>query len=145
MVGFVLTGHGDFSVGLDSSVKMIAGPQEEFDVVPFHEDEAGEFPQKLADAIAASAERNNGVIVFCDLMGGTPFNQAMMNTQMVPGVEVVAGTNLPMLLEVLTTRTPESTTQELVDCAVEAGQQGVVHMVLTIDDEPDADSDELGL
>ena len=68
MVGFVLTGHGDFSVGLASSVKMIAGPQEEFDVVPFHEDEAGEFPQKLADAIAASAERNNGVIVFCDLM-----------------------------------------------------------------------------
>ena len=72
MVGFVLTGHGDFSVGLDSSVKMIAGPQEEFDVVPFHEDEAGEFPQKLGDAIAASAERNDGVIVFCDLMGGTP-------------------------------------------------------------------------
>jgi PTS system N-acetylgalactosamine-specific IIA component len=115
MVGFVLTGHGDFSVGLASSVKMIAGPQEEFDVVPFHEDEAGEFPQKLADAIAASAERNDGVIVFCDLMGGTPFNQAMMKMQTAPGVEVVAGTNLPMLLEVLTTRTPESTTQELVD------------------------------
>ena len=136
MVGFVLTGHGDFSVGLDSSVKMIAGSQEEFDVVPFHEDEAGEFPQKLA-------ERNDGVIVFCDLMGGTPFNQAMMNTQLVPGVEVIAGTNLPMLLEVLTTRTPESTTQELIDCAVEAGKQGVVHMVLTVDDEPD--SDDLGL
>ena len=133
MVGFVLTGHGDFSVGLDSSVKMIAGPQEEFDVVPFHE------------AIAASAERNDGVIVFCDLMGGTPFNQAMMNTQVAPGVEVVAGTNLPMLLEVLTTRTPESTTQELVDCAVEAGKEGVVHMVLSVDDESDADSDELGL
>ena len=76
-------------------------------------------------------------------MGGTPFNGLLMNTQMVPGVEVVAGTNLPMLLEVLTTRTPESTTQELVDCAVEAGKQGVVHMVLTIDDEPD--SDDLGL
>ena len=133
MVGFVLTGHGDFSVGLASSVKMIAGPQEEFDVIPFHEDEAGEFPQQLADAIAASSERNDGVI----------FNQAMMNTQVVPGVEVVAGTNLPMLLEVLTTRTPESTTQELVDCAVEAGKQGVVHMVLSVDDE--SDSDDLGL
>lgn len=78
-------------------------------------------------------------------MGGTPFNQAMMNTQVAPGVEVVAGTNLPMLLEVLTTRTPESTTQELVDCAVEAGKEGVVHMVLSVDDESDADSDELGL
>jgi PTS system N-acetylgalactosamine-specific IIA component len=50
-----------------------------------------------------------------------------------------------MLLEVLTTRTPESTTQELVDCAVEAGKEGVVHMVLSVDDESDADSDELGL
>ena len=145
MVGFVLTGHGDFSVGLDNSVKMIAGPQEEFDVVTFHEDEAGEYPQKLAGVIAASAERNDGVIVFTDLMGGTPFNQAMMNTKVAPGVEVIAGTNLPMLLEALTTRTPQSTTQELVDCAVEAGKQGVVHMVLTADDESESDSDDLGL
>jgi PTS system N-acetylgalactosamine-specific IIA component len=137
MVGFVLTGHGDFAVGLESSVKMIAGSQEEFDIVPFHEDEAGEFPQKLAGAIAASAERNSGVVVFCDLMGGTPFNQAMMNTQAVPGVEVVAGTNLPMLLEALTTRVPDSTTQELVDCAVEAGKEGVAHMVLSVDEDED--------
>lgn len=137
MVGFVLTGHGDFAVGLESSVKMIAGSQEEFDIVPFHEDEAGEFPQKLAGAIAASAERNSGVVVFCDLMGGTPFNQAMMNTQAVPGVEVVAGTNLPMLLEALTTRVSDSTTQELVDCAVEAGKEGVAHMVLSVDEDED--------
>ncbi|WP_130812908.1 PTS sugar transporter subunit IIA [Olsenella sp. Marseille-P4559] len=144
MVGFVLTGHGDFAVGLESSVRMIAGSQEEFDIVPFHEDEAGEFPQKLTGTIAASAERNGGVIVFCDLMGGTPFNQAMMNTQAVPGVEVVAGTNLPMLLEVLTTRVPDSTTQELVDCAVEAGKEGVAHMVLSVDaDEDDFEGEGL--
>jgi PTS system N-acetylgalactosamine-specific IIA component len=47
-----------------------------------------------------------------------------------------------MLLEVLTSRMPESTTEELVDCAVEAGKQGVVHMVLTVDD---ADSEDEGL
>lgn len=142
MVGFVLTGHGDFSVGLDSSVKMIAGSQEEFDVVPFHEDEAGEFPQKLADAIAASAERNDGVIVFCDLMGGTPFNQAMMNTQLVPGVEVIAGTNLPMIVTAVTMLDMEDDPRALADELTETGKDCIVRFELAEHtDDTDEESD----
>lgn len=145
MVGFVLTGHGDFATGLASSVAMIAGEQPAFDVVPFHEDAAGEYPELIISTIKAAAEKYDGVVVFCDLQGGTPFNQSMLATQEAEDVEVVSGTNLPMLLEVLVTRTENSTTQELVDLALEAGREGVSHMVLNLDATSAEDDDEEGL
>ena len=43
MIGFILTGHGHFSTGLKSAVDMIAGPQDNFEAVPFEEEKAGEY------------------------------------------------------------------------------------------------------
>lgn len=139
MVGCILTGHGTFAEGLAGALEMVGGPQESFEAVPFHEDEAGTFGEKLAGAIAGMAASSDGVLVFCDLMGGTPFNQAMIASSVTPGVEVVTGTNLPMLLETLATRTVSSTLDELVECAVSAGRFGVDHKKLEVADEPEDD------
>ena len=78
MVGFVLTGHGDFATGVASALEMIAGPQEHFEVVPFHEGEEGEFPGKLTEALERASADGDGALAFCDLLGGTPFNQTMI-------------------------------------------------------------------
>lgn len=104
---------------------MIAGHQGDLSVVPFLESEAGEYPGRLADAIAQATTRGTGAVVFCDLMGWTPFNQAMLIAQSHPGVRVVVGTNLPMLIECCAERTASSTSQQVADCAVSTGQEGV--------------------
>ena len=66
MIGFILTGHGGFAGGLYSSIKMIAGEQDELSVVEFHDDEtASEFPQRLRSVISGYAESDDEVIVFC--------------------------------------------------------------------------------
>lgn len=137
MVGFVLTGHGDFAPGLASSVEMIAGPQPDFEVVAFHEDAAGEYPQLLAAAITRALERCGSAVVFCDLMGGTPFNQAMLISQSRPGVEVVTGTNLPVLLEVLMSRDDLSTAAGLADEAAAVGSASIAHARLDADGSAD--------
>ncbi len=36
-----------------------------------------------------------------NLLGGTPFNQSMMIAQDVDNVEVLTGTNLPMVIQLL--------------------------------------------
>lgn len=139
MIGFILTGHGRFSVGLKSALDMIAGPQEAFETVTFEEDEAGTFGDRLREAVREMRAKTDGVLVFCDLMGGTPFNQAMMITAEQEDVSVVAGTNLPMLIDLAMARTPEATMEELVSEAVEVGKEGVCHMTL---DAAAADDDE---
>ena len=139
MIGFILTGHGRFASGLKSSVDMVAGPQPAFEIVTFEEDEAGTFTDRLREAVTSMRETTDGVLVFCDLMGGTPFNQSMMLTSSVDNVAVVAGTNLPMLIDIVMARSDSSTLDELVAEAVEVGKQGVCHMTLdaaaTDDDE----------
>ena len=138
--GCILTGHGSFADGLAGALEMVGGPQTDFVPVTFYESEAAEFSQKVADAISSMASSCDGILVFCDLMGGTPFNQAMMNAATIPGVEVVTGANLPMLLETLSCRTESSTLDELVECALTAGKMGVDHRVL--DASTDTDEDE---
>lgn len=139
MVGCILTGHGTFAEGLGGALEMVGGPQESFEAVPFHEDEAGTFGEKLASAISQMASAWDGVLVFCDLMGGTPFNQAMMASASISNVEVVTGANLPMLLEVLSVRTPASTLDELAECAVTAGRFGVDRKKLELAEDSDDD------
>ncbi len=145
MVGFVLTGHGDFATGVASALEMIAGPQEHFEIVPFHEGEESAFPGKLTEALERACADGNGAIAFCDLLGGTPFNQTMvLSAEMGANVEVVAGVNLPLLLEVVAERTEASTVDELLATALEAGKTGVIHPMLDVD-EPDGEDDGDGL
>lgn len=128
MIGFLLTGHGEFAPGLASALELVAGKQEAFKVVPFDVEKAAGYPELLHTEIEQLREETDAVLVFVDLLGGTPFNQAMINTQSISDVNVVTGTNLPMLIETLFTRNSDAsaTLDSLTECAIAAGQNGVV-------------------
>lgn len=142
MVGCILTGHGAFADGLGSALEMVGGPQANFERVTFLESEAAEFPAKLSSAVRAMAEKCGEVVVFCDLLGGTPFNQAMMAAAEIDGVEVVTGTNLPMLLESVSLRTDSSTAAEVVATALEIGRMGIDHKSLSVDADDDVEDED---
>ena len=54
MVGFILTGHGQFAPGLASAIAMVAGDQPAFTVVPFEGDQAASYGEDLRAAITAA-------------------------------------------------------------------------------------------
>lgn len=139
MVGFILTGHGQFAPGLASSIAMVAGDQPNFVVVPFEEADAGTYGDTLRAAITELRGNTDGVVCFVDLLGGTPFNQSMMISAGMDNVEVVAGTNLPMLLETLIMRGMNEgmTVDEIISTALSVGPAGIVHKKLEpmMDDE----------
>lgn len=124
MVGIILTGHGEFAPGLASAISMVAGEQESFEVVPFAGDKPEEFASKLRESITQMAQQTDGVMVYCDLLGGTPFNQAMLISADVANVQVICGANLPSVIEPLFARA-SSTLDELVAQAIVAGQGGL--------------------
>ena len=142
MVDFVITGHATFAPGMTGALEMIAGPQEHFASVPFLEDEAATYPDAIADAIATASENPEGAVVFCDLMGGTPFNLAMFVAATYDDVDVVAGCNLPMLLESCSERMFGSTRLEVVEAALSAGTMGVAHKVFESEPETLDSADE---
>ncbi|OUN47631.1 PTS fructose transporter subunit IIA [Collinsella sp. An7] len=144
MIGFILTGHGHFSNGLKSAIDMVAGEQPAFEIVPFEGDKAGEYADTLRAVITKMAGECEGVLVFVDLLGGTPFNQSMLVSADVDNMAVVAGTNLPMLVELIMTRSfGDPTLGELVEKAVQVGKDGVTTMTLGAAAADDDEDDEM--
>ncbi len=147
MIGFILTGHGQFSNGLKSALDMVAGDQPAFQIVPFEGSEAATYGDDLRAAITAMrAECEEGVIVFVDLLGGTPFNQSMMIANDVDKLEIVTGTNLPMVIELLFARNGATDVTALAEQAVTAGKDAVTRQSLaSVMGNADDDTEEDGI
>ncbi|WP_270265346.1 PTS sugar transporter subunit IIA [Lactococcus formosensis] len=100
MIACIVTGHGEFSLGLKDALEMIAGPQELFEAIPFTRDETTDaFEVKLVEAIKHLTEQAEGLLIFTDLKGGTPFKIAMTHAIGQENTIVLTGTNLPALIE----------------------------------------------
>lgn len=136
MIGFILTGHGTFADGLMGSLEMIAGPQEDFTAVPFRDGESLDgFESKMLTAVKDLKKSCSEVIIFTDLIGGSPFRTAMVISQEEPNVEVIAGTNLPILIESIGLRYAEDHSEPLIEQALAAGRSGLEHTKLQVREE----------
>jgi PTS system N-acetylgalactosamine-specific IIA component len=143
MYGVIITGHGEFPVGLRASAEMIAGEQEKFAIHSFIEGASYEaFEKELEVSIKKFAEELDGVLVFADLLGGSPFRAAMSAAHELKNVRVITGANSPMLLECLGSRDGSMSLEELLDLTLTTGREGILSPVLELDDGNDADEDE---
>lgn len=127
MIGCIVTGHGEFSIGLLKAFEMIAGPQEKMIAVPFNEAEPlTSYQENLKLKSEEFLADGEPLIVLTDLMGGTPFNTAMLLKQEHKNMHVLAGTNLPMLLEVMVQRMGDSPIDAVLEKIIDTGSKGVV-------------------
>ncbi len=136
MIGLVVTGHGNFASGLSSSVDLIAGPQPHYVAVDFDGSGTDRLEEDLKNAYAKLSDCD-GIIVFSDLAGGSPFKTAALLAASETDIRVLAGTNLPMLCEIVMARTMIEDLGTLVATALSVGKDGVQEFVMPVlDDEP---------
>ena len=146
MIGLILTGHGEYAVGVGHALEMIAGKQEAFKVVPFCESEPMEtLKSNMKSAIIELQNTTEGIVVFADLLGGSPFKAAMLSATNFENVEVVVGTNLPMLIEIAMFREFSNDVQAVVTQSLNAGKEGIQHVVLSTKKEERIENDEEGI
>lgn len=99
MIGLVVTGHESFATGVSSALALLAGELQDVSVVDFPGTQpAEELGVNLTTAVDAFEEAD-GVLVCADVLGGSPFKAAAILAAERPGVRVVSGTNLPLLIE----------------------------------------------
>ena len=98
MLGIILCGHGGFATGLEQAMKQILGEQPQF------------------------------IVFLTDLLGGTPFRVASTLAMQKPGSEVITGTNLQLLLEMVLEREGLSSTAFRLQ-ALECGHRGLTSLV----------------
>ncbi len=131
MIGLLVTGHANFGSGLTSSLNLIAGEQECYQYVDFlPEYNLEDLSREMTKAMDALKDCE-GILVFSDLLGGTPFRTAVEVGFPRGNVNVIAGTNLPMLAEIAMERKFEDDLEALTQSAMETGKEQVVRYEFT--------------
>lgn len=105
MIGVIVCTHSTLAQGLKNAIDMIVGPQEDFDVFCFmNGDDVDELREKIDSAVTKYEEKKMPCCILVDLFAATPFNAAL-TISMQKGVDVITGVNLPLLMDVLLSRT----------------------------------------
>ena len=125
MIGLIVTGHGHFADGIHTSAQMIAGESEYVRYINFEE---GMTIEQLADKLNAAYDELlscDGVVVLADLPGGSPFKTAVECKFARPEqkIEVIAGTNLPMIVTGVNMLDMEDDPRALADALTETATQ----------------------
>ena len=125
MVGIIIASHGEFAAGIKQSGSMIFGEQEKVESVVFMPSEGPEdLQRKLQEAIAKVDSEE--ILFLVDLWGGSPFNQANKLFEEAPEHRaIVAGLNLPMLIEAYASRFSMSTAHEIAQAIAPTAIEGV--------------------
>ena len=137
MIGLIVTGHGHFADGLHTSAQMIAGENEYIKYINF---EDGMSPEALGEKISAAYTEFascDGIVVLSDLPGGSPFKTAVEVAMSHPDkkIEVLAGTNLPMIVTGVTMIDFEEDPTALAEELLTTGKEFLVRFELAVREE----------
>lgn len=125
MKGIILTSHGRFAEGLLDTLMIFSGEPIQIEALCLlPEEDIAAFGNKLEEAIDRVND-GDGVVIFCDLLFGTPCNSSaklLSNKKYADGVSIITGMNLSMVLEFLGARDSGMQSDEIV----QTGQQGIV-------------------
>ncbi|SCC13842.1 PTS system, mannose-specific IIB component [Gilliamella bombicola] len=131
MVGIILATHGEFAEGILQSGTMIFGGQENVKAVTLHPSDSPEsLKERMLEAIA-TFDNQDEILFLVDLWGGTPFNQANNLCGEHSNWAIVAGLNLPMLIEAYSSRFSMETAKEIAAAIIEPAKEGVRTTVAT--------------
>ncbi len=97
MVGVLILAHGGWAPELLAAARVISGDLETFEALPLEWTDGFDEARGKVSKVLARFDDRQGVLIFTDILGGTPFNVAMAFRQ--PGrIEIVSGVNLPMVV-----------------------------------------------
>lgn len=125
--GVIIATHGFSSVELLKSAEMIVGIQKNVETITFEE---GQGLEELHNSYQESLKKLSGcqsILILVDILGGSPFNVGALQKH-----PLIAGVNIPMLLELFMKRDTVSLDQ-LVNDTILAGKESIVRY--TMDEE----------
>lgn len=124
--GIIIATHGVAAKYLLETTQMLIGEQDD---VAFIEFVAGENAETIIEKYKAILEGElkhcSDVLFLVDAWGGSPFNAASRICVDQDNMEIVAGVNVPMLIEVFLARDDDEGLEELSKIAQRAGKDGI--------------------
>src|SRR6185436_9197522 len=122
MTKAIVIGHGDFALGMQTAVDKITGQGSVLLALSVQERSLAQIEDWIRQNLASTGAQ----VVFTDLQAGSATMAARKALRDMPGVILVVGTNLPMLLDFVLNNSGSA-----IDAAKHAAERGrsaiVVH------------------
>lgn len=135
MIGIVVATHGTLAAGFENALNLIMGQIENSKFLGLNEgNNIDNFGQSIYQSVV-QLDEGQGVLVFTDLQGATPFNQAVSKLRSLKPsqFEIITGVNLPMLVEAINERLLGKDLQFIKNAAMKVGQTGINDLTTLLD------------
>ena len=122
-VAGVIVTHGHLAGELLAAAEMIVGPISHIAAVSIGWHDDVDAARDEVQRAITRVSQGRGVLLLTDMFGGTPTNIASMFLE-EGSVEVITGTNLPMVIK-LATASAEDSLAEIARKILDQGRQGI--------------------
>ena len=125
IMDLIVTGHAQFASGMVSAANLIIGQNNRLNFIEFTEHCSPEqFKQALLSKIESSL--SSELIIFSDLIGGTPYKTAVdISVHNDKTIYVFGGINLPMLIEASLSLDNFEKTDDFINYIKEQGKSSI--------------------
>jgi fructoselysine/glucoselysine PTS system EIIA component len=123
---FLIATHGALASGFRSSLELIAGAGDTVHILQAYlEEDSKPVDEELA-RFFAQAGADEEWVVFSDLLGGSITNQ-LVRASAGKNVHIIAGFNLPLLLEIVLAD-PEEPITGILEAAIDRAREQLVYV-----------------
>jgi len=126
---FLIATHGNLATGVKSTLDIIIGQTENVFLIEAYVKENKGIESDLS-ALLKKLGKNEELIIFTDLLGGSITNQAVRFTH-GRNVHIISGFNLALLIEVLMAET-STPAEEVIETAVQNAKEQIVYVTKQI-------------
>ena len=138
-VAGVIVTHGHLAGELLAAAEMIVGPISHIAAVSIGWHDDVDAARDEVQRAITRVSQGRGVLLLTDMFGGTPTNIASMFLE-EGSVEVITGTNLPMVIK-LATASAEDSLAEIARKICDQGRQGIYLAGALLAEPPKAGAD----
>ncbi|WP_242269358.1 PTS sugar transporter subunit IIA [Bacillus cereus group sp. BfR-BA-01352] len=125
----LILSHAGVASGLKKAAQMILGEQKNLHALELTEENGiTSFSDQLQEFLERWSEnQSNKLLIFADLKGGTPFNQAVFwasKLKLNQRISIISGVNLPIVIEAIYCN-QEKSLEELSEELIEGAKNGI--------------------
>ncbi|MDD0821074.1 PTS sugar transporter subunit IIA [Bacillus cereus] len=125
----LILSHAGVASGLKKAAQMILGEQKKLHALELTEENGiTSFSDQLQEFLERWSEnQSNKLLIFADLKGGTPFNQAVFwasKLKLNQRISIISGVNLPIVIEAIYCN-EEKSLEELSKELIEGAKNGI--------------------
>lgn len=126
MTGIMVAGHGNFASGITSMLELVVGKPEAYGYIDFLQGESQESLEEEFKEKLKGLESCEKIVILTDIAGGSPFKTAVTCAVSDSRLNVIAGVNVPMLVDIIFGRVNSRDDEALLVNAMEAGKQQII-------------------